>query len=143
MADVRKQPAALADVTKVYTEATSSILRLLIAENEWMAKELQIAKHGGDLVIIFAWAELKKEILNEVLSLDTVMWALYSKFGTVHKVVIHLNEWQQWCDRRAHIFMNMHVAIDDMQTWTMKYKEAPLHLPKMMRVNAVKLKARI
>ena len=30
-----------------------------------------------------------------------------------------------------------------MQAWTMKYKEAPLHLPKMMRANVVELQVRI
>jgi len=39
--------------------------------------------------------------------------------------------------------MNMHDATDGMQTWTMKYKGSPLHLPKMIRFNAVDLKARI
>jgi len=39
--------------------------------------------------------------------------------------------------------MNIHVVVDEMQTWTMKYKGAPLHLPKMMRVNVVELKAHI
>lgn len=37
--------------------------------------------------------------------------------------------------------MNLHAAIDDMQTWMMKCKGAPIHLPKMMRANAVKMKA--
>jgi len=32
-----------------------------------------MTKKGGDLVTMFARAELKKEILDEVLSLDTVM----------------------------------------------------------------------
>jgi len=58
-----------------------------------MAEELQMAKQGGELVITSALAELKKEIIDEVLSLETIMQALYSKFGTVHKVVAHLNGW--------------------------------------------------
>ena len=57
-----------------------------------MAKELQTTKQG-ELVTKFTLAELKKEILDEVLSLDTVMWALYSKFCTVHKAVVHFNGW--------------------------------------------------
>ena len=43
-----------------------------------------MAKQGGDLVTMSARVELKKAILDEVLSLDTVMRALYSKFGIVH-----------------------------------------------------------
>ena len=39
--------------------------------------------------------------------------------------------------------VNVHVVVDDMQTWIMKYKGSPLHLPKMMRANVVKLKAHI
>lgn len=39
--------------------------------------------------------------------------------------------------------MNLHDVVDDMKTWTMKYKEAPLHLPKMMTANAVEMKAHI
>ncbi len=46
-----KHPAALVDATKAYALATSSSVRFLIAENERMAKELQTAKQGGELVI--------------------------------------------------------------------------------------------
>ena len=90
-----------------------------------------------------AQAELKKEILDEVLTLDTVMRALYSKFGTVHKAVAHLNGWQQQCARRACVLKNIHFVFDDMQTWTMKYKGDPPHFPKMMMPNKVELKERI
>ena len=98
-----------------------------------MDKELQTTKQGGELVTTYAQTELRKEILDEVLSLDTVMQALYSKFGTVHKVVVHLNGWQHRCARRARILSNLHAAVDYMQTWTMRYKGVPLHLPKMMK----------
>lgn len=91
MSDVCKHLATLADATRAYVEATSSSVRFLIYENKKMAKELQTAKQGGELVTASARAELKKEILDEVLSLDTIMQALYSKFSTMHKVVIHLN----------------------------------------------------
>ena len=57
-----------------------------------MAKELQTAKQGGQFVTPSARAELKKAILDEVLSLDIVMRALYSKFGTAHQEVFHLHE---------------------------------------------------
>ena len=73
-----------------------------------------MAKQGGELVTTFSWAELKKEILDEVLSLDTVMRAFYSKFGTVHKAVVHLNKWQQRYARRVRILSNVYVAIDYM-----------------------------
>ena len=56
-----------------------------------MDKELQTAKQGGELFTTSTQAELKKEILDEVLSLDTIMRAMYSKFGTMHKAVFHLN----------------------------------------------------
>lgn len=108
-----------------------------------MAKELHTTKQEGELVTASARAELKKEILDEVLSLDTVMRALYSKFGTVHKVIIHLNRWQQRCARRTRILLNVHVVVDYMKKWTMRYKEASLHLPKMMEPRAVELKAHI
>ncbi len=143
MYDVHKHPASLADATIVYVEASSSSVRFLIDENERMAKELQTTKQGGELVTTSTRAKLKKAILDEILSLDTVMRALYSKFGTVHKVFVHLNRWQQRCARRARILMKLHAVVDYMQTWTMRYKGAPLHLPKMMKVSAVKLKARI
>ena len=86
---------------------------------------------------------MKNEILDEVLSLDTFMRALYSKFGTVHKAVFHLNGRQQRHPRRACILSNVHSVVDYMQTWTMGYKGAPLHLPKMMKPRVVELKARI
>jgi len=91
--DVHKHPAALVDATRVYAQATSSSVCFLIAENEWMAKEPQVFRKGGDFVTMSTRAELKKEILDELLSLDVVMRALYSKFGTMHQAVIHLNEW--------------------------------------------------
>jgi len=91
--DVHKHPASLANATRVYAEATSSSVHFLIAENEWMTKELHVAKQGGDLVTMSTWDELKKEILDEVLSLDTIMRELYSKFGTMHQAVVHLHRW--------------------------------------------------
>jgi len=141
MSDVRKHPTTLADATRAYVEATSSSVHFLIAENKWMAKELQMAKKGGELITMSAWVELKKAILDEVLSLETVMQALYSKFGIVHKAVVHLNGWKQRSARRACILSNMHTVVDYMQTWTMRYKGAPLHLPKMMKPIAIELKA--
>jgi len=44
----------------------------------------------GELVITPTRAELKKAILDEVSFLETVMWVVYSRFGTVHKAVVHL-----------------------------------------------------
>jgi len=44
MSDVHRHPAMLTDATKSYAKATSSTVRFLIAENERMAKELQVAK---------------------------------------------------------------------------------------------------
>jgi len=108
-----------------------------------MAKKLQTVKQGGELVIASAQAELKKVILDEVLSLEKVMQALYSTFGTMHKAVVHLNGWQQRCTRRACIFSNVHNVLDYMQTWTMICKGSPLHLPKMMKPKMVELKAHI
>lgn len=52
-----------------------------------------MAKKGGELVTASAQAKLKKAILDEVLSLDTHMRALYYKFGTMYKAVVHLNGW--------------------------------------------------
>ncbi len=141
MSDMRKHPTTLDDATKAYAKATSSIVRFLIAENERMAKELQTSKQGGELVTASPRAKLKKEILDEALSLDTFMRALYSKFGIVHKAVVHLNGWQQRCARKARILSNVNVVVDYMQTWTMRYKGALLHLPKMIKPKVVELKA--
>lgn len=52
-----------------------------------------MTKQGGELVTTSARVELKKVILDEVLSLDKVMRALYSKFGTMDKTMVHLNRW--------------------------------------------------
>lgn len=71
--DMCKHPTALADATKVYAEATSSSVRFLIVENERMEKELKTTKQGGDLVTMSTQVELKKAILDELLSLDTIM----------------------------------------------------------------------
>ncbi len=54
MIDVRKHPVSFADATRVYAESTSSSLDFLIAKNEQIVKELQVAKKGGDLVTMFA-----------------------------------------------------------------------------------------
>jgi len=88
-------------------------------------------------------AKLKKAILDEVFPLDIVMWALYSKFGVVHQAVVHLHGWHQQCARRVWILNNIHVTLDNMQAWMMKYKGALVHLPKMTRANAVELQAHI
>jgi len=37
----------------------------------------------------------------------------------------------------------MHIVVDYMKTWTMRYKGAPLHLPKMMKPRMVEMKERI
>ena len=94
VSDMRKHPIALADATRAYAKATSSSVHFLIAENRLMAKELQTTKQGGERVTASARAELNKEILDEVSSLETVMWVLYSKFGTMHKKVLDINSWQ-------------------------------------------------
>lgn len=44
VSDVCKHPTTLADATRLYVEATSSIVCFMIADNELMAKELQMAK---------------------------------------------------------------------------------------------------
>lgn len=68
-----KNLVALAIATKAYVEETISSVHFLIAKNERMAKELQIANKGGELVTVFAWEESKKEILDELFSLDIVI----------------------------------------------------------------------
>jgi len=40
MTDMRKDPTALVDATRVYAEATSSSVRFLITKNERISKEL-------------------------------------------------------------------------------------------------------
>jgi len=69
------------------------------------------------------------------------MKMLYSNFGTMHKVIVHLNGWQHRCTRRACTLSNVHTVSDYMQTWMMRYKGALLHLPKMMNPIVVELKA--
>jgi len=83
----------LTDATIAYAKETSSSVHFLIAENKRMVKELQMDKQGGEIVTTFTQAGLKKEILDEVLSLETIMRVFYSKFGTVQKVVVHRNGW--------------------------------------------------
>lgn len=102
--DMRKHSTYLVDATSAYAKAIRSSVRFLIVKNERMAKELHMDKKIGELVTASTQAKLKKEIIDEVLSLDTFMWAMYSKFGTVHKPVVHVNGWQQRCARRAHMF---------------------------------------
>jgi len=69
------------------------------------------------------------------------MRAFYSMFGTVHKAVVHLNGWQQQCDRRARTLSNLRTTIEYMQTQKMRYKGAQLHFPKMMKPKLIELKA--
>ncbi len=64
MFEVCKHPTTLVDATRAYAEANSSSVRFLIAKNERMAKDLQTAKQGGELVTASARVELKKEILD-------------------------------------------------------------------------------
>lgn len=143
MSDFCKHLAALADANRMYVEVTNSSVHFLIAENERMANELQKAKQGGELVTTSTQVELKKTILDEVFSLDTVMKASYSKIGTVHKEVVHLNRWQQWCARRARILTFLHATINYMQAWAMRYKGASRHMPRIMKATTVELKAHI
>lgn len=73
VSDMHKYPTILADATRVYAKATSSSVHFLIVENEKMDKELRTAKQGGELVTVSTRTELKKEIIDEVFPLDTVM----------------------------------------------------------------------
>lgn len=84
---------------------------------------------------------MRMEILNEVSSLERVMKMLYSRFITMHMLVVHLNDWQQNCARRACILSDLHTIVYHMKTWNMRYKGAPSHLPKMMKPRVVELKA--
>jgi len=68
-------------------------VRFLIAENERMAKELQVAKKKEKQATTSTRVELKKAILDDILSLVTIMQKLYFKFVTLHKSVVHLNGW--------------------------------------------------
>jgi len=43
------------------------------------------------MVTTSALAKLKKAIMDEVSSLETVMRVLYSRFGTMPKAFVHLN----------------------------------------------------
>ena len=108
-----------------------------------MAKELQVTQHGGVQVTTSMRAELRREILDEVSSLEIVMRKLYFRFITVHKSVVHLNSWQQCCARRACILLDLHTSVDHMEIWTMRYKGCPFHFPKMMKPKGVELKAHI
>lgn len=91
---MRKHQTILANATKAYSKDTSSSVLFLIDKNDRMAKELQMSKQGGELVTESTLVKLKKEILDELLSINTVMQEFYFKFGTWHKEIIHLNGWQ-------------------------------------------------
>ena len=41
------------------------------------------------------------------------------------------------------MLIGIHVVVDHVLTWTMRYKGSPLYLHKMMKPRAVKLKAHI
>lgn len=127
---MHKHPRELADTTRAYVEATRSTVQFLIVENERMEKDLQTTKQGGEQVTSYAREKLKRAILDEVSSLKTIMQILYSKFGTVHKVVVHLNGWDMLCARRARILSNLHTTVDCMQTWIMRCKGSPLHFQR-------------
>lgn len=91
--DVCKHLATLADATRAYAEATKLSVQFLIAKNECMDKELQVAKKEGKHVTSSTKAKLKRAILDEVPSLEAVMQILYSRFITMHKSVVHINGW--------------------------------------------------
>jgi len=80
----------------------------------------------GEMVVASTQEDLKKEIMDELLSLDTIIKVFYSKLGIVHKTVVHLNGWQQRCDRRESIFLNVHIVFDYMKIWTIRYKRSLL-----------------
>lgn len=136
---MHKHPTSLADSIKAYADATSSSVRFLTAENEKMDKVLQATKQGGEHVIAYARAELRRLILDEVSPLETFMQMSYSRFTIVHKSVVVLNDWQQHCARRAHILSNLDTVVYRMQIWTIRYKGSPSYFPKMMKPKAVEL----
>ena len=98
-----------------------------------MAKELQTARQREEQLIGSARAEMKKVILIEVSSLETVMQRLYDRFITVHKAVVHLHGHQQHCIKIVRTLTDIHVIVDHVQTWIMRYKGVPLYLHKMMK----------
>lgn len=98
---MRRHPVALANATKAYAEATSSSVKLLIAENKRTTKELQAARQGEEQSTTSTRAKMKKAILVKVSTLETVMQRVYDRFITVHKAILHLNGHQQCCTKIA------------------------------------------
>lgn len=133
MSYVRRHLATLVDATKAYAEATTSSAKFFIAENECMVKELKEARQRKEQSTRSARAEMKMTILVEVSSLEIVTRRLYDRLITVHKAVVHLHGHQQHCTKIARTLADIHIAVDQVQTWTMRYKGAPLHLHKMMK----------
>jgi len=66
LSDVNIHLAALADDTKAYAKARSSSVNYLIAENECMAKELEVDRQREEQSIGTTRAKMKKAILLEV-----------------------------------------------------------------------------
>ena len=88
-------------------------------------------------------AEMRKVILVEVSTLKATMQKLYDKFLIVHKVVVHQYGFQWWRRNIVQTLEDIHAAIAQVQEWTMRYKGALLHLPKMMKPQLELDKAKI
>ena len=90
-----------------------------------------------------ALAEMRKEILAKVSTLESTMQKLYYEFFIMHKVVVHLYGFQQWSRKVVQTFNGIDASIAHVQEWIMRYKRAPLYLHNMMKLQAKLEKARI
>lgn len=123
----------MVDATKAYVEATSLSVKFLIAKNKCMAKELEVARQREEQSIGSSRAEMKMAIVADVLALETVTQRFYGRFVIVHNAFVHLHAHQQHCTKIKRTLIDIHATVNHVQTWTIGYKGAPLHLHKMTK----------
>lgn len=138
----RRYLVSMAKASKAYAEATSSMVKFLITENDRMMKELQDAKQRTKQFVGSSTSEMKKEMAVEIANLEATMQIMYRRFVTMNEVVFHLYDFRSSVCKHPKL-SNIHISIAHMQKWTMRYKGPPIFFHKRMKLEAKLNKAQI
>ena len=81
--DVRRHLFSMVEASKAYAEATSSMVKFSIVENDQMEKDLQEARQRIEQLAGSTMTEMKKSIVVEISTLEATIWTMYNIFVTV------------------------------------------------------------
>lgn len=80
--------------------------------------------------------DLQADIYGEIQALGDTMRQFYEEMITLHKAVVPLHDMQKRSRENVKVLKLIHAAINTIQEWGNKYKEAPIDLARKTRQEA-------